>query len=74
MLPYLAKPAAYLRRNVLGCVDIWDYVILSDQRERRIPPSSWDSQTKQGILRRFAPQNDNFLQMSTEPSTLSTVI
>jgi hypothetical protein len=47
--------------------DILSYVILSGQRERRISTFGVNSAPNQEILRRSAPQNDMFLEMSTEP-------
>jgi hypothetical protein len=64
---------------VLGSVDIWGHVILSDRRERRISPFGVNSTINPEILRRYsrfaslAPQNDMFLEMSTEPNDLRTL-
>ncbi len=52
----------------LGRVDISDYVILSDHRERRISCFDLNLHLFPEIPRHSAPRNDILGQMSTEPS------
>jgi hypothetical protein len=57
-----------VKNNSLGSVDILDHVILSEARAKNLRivwPILADGLE---ILRRCAPQNDMFGEMSTEPS------
>ncbi len=58
------------KAECLGRVDISDYVILSDQRERRISYFALNLSSLPEIPRRCAPRNDIFGQMSTEPTLI----